>query len=78
VKFDGKVSVCCADLFQDLAIGNVNETTLGEMMQGESLRHIRRCHLKGDLSQLPLCLYCGNRTSVDMVAIAGELQKYVG
>ena len=78
VKFDGRVSVCCADLFEDLSIGNVNDMTIGEMMRGESLRHIRRCHLNNDLSKLPLCHYCGNRTGVNMDAIADELQKYIG
>jgi sulfatase maturation enzyme AslB (radical SAM superfamily) len=78
VKFDGRVSVCCADLFEDLSIGNVNETTIGEMMRGESLRHIRRCHLNNELSKLPLCHYCGNRTGVNMEAIADELKRHVG
>ncbi len=74
VKYDGKVSVCCADLFQDLSVGDVNTSDLGAIINGDALRHIRLHHLNGDLGKLPLCLYCGNRTAVNMEAIADELK----
>jgi MoaA/NifB/PqqE/SkfB family radical SAM enzyme len=77
IKYDGKVSVCCADLFQDLALGNIHDTSMMDIINGETLRGIRRHHLNGDLKQLPLCLYCGNRTAVNMKAIAAELKKEV-
>lgn len=76
-KYDGRVSACCADLFADLEIGNVHDARLSDMLNGEALRRIRRIHLSGDLSELPLCLYCGNRFAANMRAIAGELKKYV-
>jgi sulfatase maturation enzyme AslB (radical SAM superfamily) len=76
-KCDGRVSVCCADLFSDLELGNVNDTTISEMLNGEVLRRIRRIHLSGDLRQLPLCLYCGNRTAVNMRAIGDDLKKHI-
>ena len=76
-KYDGRVSACCADLFADLEIGNVHNTTLSEMLNGEALRRIRRVHLSGDLSDLPLCLYCGNRSAVNMRAIVDELKMHV-
>jgi MoaA/NifB/PqqE/SkfB family radical SAM enzyme len=78
IKYDGKVSVCCADLFEDLSLGNVHANTILEILNGETLRGIRRHHLNGDLKQLPLCLYCGNRTVVNMKAIASELTKHIG
>lgn len=77
IKFDGKVSVCCADLFEDLSVGNIHESTLAAIINGDALRRIRSHHLNSDLKQLPLCLYCGNRTSVNMEAIADELRKYI-
>lgn len=77
IKYDGKASVCCADLFEDLSVGNIHETTLAAIIHGEALRSIRRAHLDSDLKSLPLCLYCGNRTAVDMAAIADELRKYI-
>lgn len=76
-KYDGRVSACCADLFADLEIGNVQDMTLSDMLNGEALRRIRRIHLSGDLSELPLCLYCGNRLAANMRAIAGELKTYI-
>ena len=76
-KYDGRVSACCADLFADLEIGNVHDARLSDMLNGEARRRIRRIHLSGDLSELPLCLYCGNRFAANMRAIAGELKKYV-
>ena len=77
IKFGGKVSVCCADLFEDLSIGDIHESTLSDIINGDALRNIRRHHLNSDLKQLPLCLYCGNRTAVNMAAIADELRKYI-
>lgn len=74
VKFDGKVSVCCADLFDDLTVGHVHTSDLAAIISGEALRRIRQHHLDGELSKLPLCLYCSNRTAVNMKAIAGELR----
>ena len=76
-KYDGRVSACCADLFADLEIGNVHDTTLSEMLNGEALRRIRRIHLSGDLNDLPLCLYCGNRSAVNMRALVEELKTHV-
>jgi wyosine [tRNA(Phe)-imidazoG37] synthetase (radical SAM superfamily) len=77
IKYDGNASVCCADLFQDLSIGNIHEAILSEIMNGEALKQIRRHHLNSDLKQLPLCLYCSNRTAVNTRKIADELKKYV-
>lgn len=77
VKYDGRVSVCCADLFQDLSLGDIHSATMTDIINGETLRSIRRYHLDGDLKQLPLCFYCSNRTAVNMKAIAGELKQYI-
>jgi radical SAM protein with 4Fe4S-binding SPASM domain len=77
IKFDGKVSVCCVDLFDDIALGNINDTTLSSIINGEKLRAIRRHHLDGDFKELPICLYCGNRTAVNVEAVADELKKYI-
>jgi len=77
IKFDGKVSACCADIFEDLSLGNIHDSSLSDIINGDALRDIRRHHLNGDLKQLPICLYCGNRTAVNMKAIAEELKKHV-
>jgi MoaA/NifB/PqqE/SkfB family radical SAM enzyme len=77
VKYDGRVSSCCADLFADLELGNVHNSTLSDMLNGETLRRIRMIHLSGDLHELPLCLYCDNRSAVNMKAIADELKKHI-
>lgn len=76
-KYDGRISACCADLFSDLELGNVYNETLDDMLNGEELRRIRRIHLSGDLSELPLCQYCENRTAVNMKRIADELKTYI-
>ncbi len=77
IKFDGKVSVCCVDLFDDLTLGNINESTLHSIINGEKLRTIRRHHLNGDFKELPICLYCGNRTAVNVETVADELRRCI-
>lgn len=50
---------------------------LSDMLNSEALRCIRRNHLGGDLSELPLCLYCGNRSAVNMGTIIDELRTHL-
>jgi radical SAM protein with 4Fe4S-binding SPASM domain len=66
IKHDGRVSPCCADVFDDISIGKIGNKSLKEILNGPRLREIRKVHLSGNLKDLPLCMYCQNRTVVDL------------
>ena len=50
VKYDGRVSVCCADFTDILDVGNIHQQHLGEIITGERLREFRIKHLQRNFS----------------------------
>ncbi|MDT4329978.1 radical SAM/SPASM domain-containing protein [Methylomonas sp. MED-D] len=75
VKFDGKISACCADIFGELAIGDLSQQSLREILEGRALNDIRKTMLGGDLKhQKPICYYCGAKTVVDLSAHAEQIR----
>ncbi len=54
---DGTVTPCPQDFYAHLALGNVNESSLGEIWNGEKYREHRR-RLATDVDSLPICRKC--------------------
>lgn len=74
VLFDGQVVACCSDALRQLPVGDINTQELRDIVAGAPLRHIRLCHLDKRQEEIPLCLYCSNRPSVDLTPIADEIR----
>ena len=77
VKFDGRVSVCCADITELLEVGDINQQTIGEIIDGEKLRRLRIKHIEQNFTDMDICEKCGNRTCVDIKPVANELLRYI-
>lgn len=77
IKFDGRISACCIDIFDQLDIGNINKESLSQILNGEKLRKIRKIHNSGDLNKIPKCLHCGFRPSIDLTPYAKEIEKLI-
>ncbi|MCX5796848.1 MAG: radical SAM protein [Elusimicrobia bacterium] len=77
IKFDGRVSICCVDIHDDLHIGRLPDQSLSEILTGDALRNIRQTHIEGRVKGIPLCYYCGSRTAVDLSSHADEIRKYI-
>ncbi len=77
IKFDGRVSVCCVDIYDNLSVGRIPEQSFSEIVGGEALRQIRKIHLEGRLQEIPLCFYCGSRTAVDLSPYREEIRRYI-
>lgn len=74
IQYDGTVSCCCSDVIDALKIGRIGpDHSLKDILRGPRLRRIREIHLSGNLDQIPLCKYCGNRTVVDLSDYRDEL-----
>jgi hypothetical protein len=56
--WDGRVLWCCGDLNGNGFLGDIHNTTLKAIWNGEKIREIRRGLAKGDLKDLELCLQC--------------------
>jgi MoaA/NifB/PqqE/SkfB family radical SAM enzyme len=46
IKHSGQVSACCTDVFSNLTVGSINESSLTEIILGKKLANIRLKHLK--------------------------------
>jgi radical SAM protein with 4Fe4S-binding SPASM domain len=77
VKFDGRVSLCCADYKDELTIGDINNESLNEIIEGSRLKEKRMKHLNGDWTGMEICGSCENRTCVNMEEIKEELRRMI-
>lgn len=73
IKYDGRVSSCCSDIIDTLNIGKIGQESFKNILKGPRLSKIRKIHLSGNLDEIPLCKYCGNRTVVDLSHYRDEL-----
>lgn len=72
----GEVTVCCADYNGQLVVGNVNQSGLGEIWQGESYRKIRQLMEAKRFDALPtICNGCLATQQLKMKAIAYRIRK---
>ena len=53
---DGKVALCCLDYDGEVILGDANNQTVAEILNGEMYREIRTAHLRGEF--LDKCLSC--------------------
>jgi radical SAM protein with 4Fe4S-binding SPASM domain len=58
IKANGDVTPCCADWDGSLKIGNILESSLPEIWEGELAKGIRRLHISGRRSDLGMCRDC--------------------
>ncbi len=58
IKQDGTVVPCCRDYNAFLPLGNISRLKLGEAWNGEAMRRLRRLHVEGRQSEIPLCAAC--------------------
>lgn len=58
VTWDGKIVICCVDWKYSEILGDIRETTVATIWQGERIRQLRRHHLKGEFDKIPICANC--------------------
>jgi radical SAM protein with 4Fe4S-binding SPASM domain len=59
IKCDGSVSPCSVDWNNENVLGNIHQTNLFEMWNGEILKEIRLKHLKNGRDSMMPCKQCG-------------------
>lgn len=58
VHTNGDVSICCLDGFKEMIVGNVVETSVKDVWNGDKLNHIRALHEAGKYDEVPFCKNC--------------------
>lgn len=77
IKFDGRVSICCVDIYDNLNIGRIPEQSMSEILNGNALRQIRKIHIENRVAEISQCYYCGARPEIDLTSHAEEIKKYI-
>ncbi|MCB9760423.1 MAG: SPASM domain-containing protein [Alphaproteobacteria bacterium] len=64
VHVDGSVTTCCLDEHMENRIGNLRETPLAQLWNGEIMNAWRRAHVEGRFEDSgPLCPRCNWRSA---------------
>jgi len=58
INWDAGVSICCVDWNAAELLGNLKETSLALLWQGEKIKAYRRYHLSGQYAKIPICANC--------------------
>ncbi|MCK5706698.1 MAG: radical SAM protein [Candidatus Aureabacteria bacterium] len=58
ILYDGRISACCRDYHGELIMGNILEQSLSEIWNGKRYKEVRRKHLSGNVSDVPMCKNC--------------------
>lgn len=58
ITADGRVSMCCADLFFSVPMGNVKNESIIEIWHGDQFNKVRKSLLKGDRNTIETCRQC--------------------
>lgn len=71
IRYDGNVTACCGDLYEEYPLGNAYESTIEELWTGKKMDAIRQQHIKGNSHRYQMCASCGLRANY-MKAIKNE------
>lgn len=58
VMFNGDLVICCTDYSRVMVLGNMVDSSLYEVWNGEQARAYRRAYLAQEFDDLPLCRVC--------------------
>lgn len=58
IRANGDVSVCCIDWSGGLIVGNLRDSSLREIWEGEPIRRIQSLHLAKKRDSIPACRNC--------------------
>lgn len=58
IKWDGILVPCCQDVNAICNLGNLKDSSLMELWNGQAMQDLRRAHLEGRRKELPLCRDC--------------------
>ncbi len=64
VNFDGRITLCCGDVYSKQVVGNAYKDSLQDIWQSQKLNYFRQLHLKGESHNMGPCNSCGYRDTI--------------
>lgn len=58
VSWNGNVVVCCADVKMEYQVGDARKESIYDIWKNEKYQHIRKMHMAGNYSGIPICGKC--------------------
>jgi organic radical activating enzyme len=71
---DGRVPLCCLDYNAETPMGDVNESSIAEVWNGEAFRRVRGLHLANGRRSMATCTDCHNYVPGINISHAGSRQ----
>jgi len=67
VAWDGRVGLCCEDIFIEIQIGDSRQEPLINIFNNRVIKKIRNWHQKGQKTKIPLCRECDVWAAEDLL-----------
>jgi radical SAM protein with 4Fe4S-binding SPASM domain len=64
VLYDGKVTICCGNIYGKLVAGDLNKQSVEEVWKGSVMQKLRRHLADGESHRVQICAECGYRMTV--------------
>jgi len=64
VLYDGKVTICCGNIYGKLVAGDLTKQTVEEVWKGPVMQKLRKHLAEGESHKIQICAECGYRTTV--------------
>lgn len=59
IRWDGELMACCADVDNEIPIGNLRDHDFDALWFGERMTRLRLLHVEGRFQEIPKCWSCG-------------------
>jgi radical SAM protein with 4Fe4S-binding SPASM domain len=61
IRYDGETSACCRDFNCEMNLGNIKDSSLWEIWNGQKLHDYRKYHIAGLFENIKVCHYCSGQ-----------------
>ncbi len=75
IRHDGELMACCADVDNEIPIGNLRHHAFDELWFGEAMTELRLLHIEGRFEEIPKCWACGGINFYKLEP--GEVRQYL-
>ncbi|MEM2963778.1 MAG: radical SAM protein [Candidatus Anstonellales archaeon] len=72
ILYDGRVTICCGNIYGKLVAGDLNKHSVEEVWKGPIMQKLREYLAKGESHRVQICAECGYR----MTVIKNEKMNY--
>ncbi|MCG3174631.1 MAG: hypothetical protein GMKNLPBB_02891 [Myxococcota bacterium] len=75
IRHDGELMACCADLENNIKVGNLREAGFKQLWEGEAMTRYRLLHIEGRFEEMPTCESCAGINFYTMTS--EDIRRYL-